>query len=80
METNKTKVMLNTIEIEYDEVIYDVEFTYEDGSYGNGYDEAPVAPEVFIQSIINIETGEHEDDYFIETLAEEEAYQFITNQ
>ena len=68
------------IEMECEDKVFEVEFTYEEGGYGNGYDEAPYAPEVYIQSIIDLDTGEYTDDYFIETQAEEEAYEFINNQ
>jgi len=70
---------LTVIEVQCDDSIFEVEFTYEEGGYGNGYDEAPHGPEIYIQSIVDLNTGELTDDFFIETMAEEEAYDYINN-
>lgn len=67
------------LEIEYDEVLYDVEFSFELGSSGS-YDEAPYPHEVTIESIVDEEGEEHSIktlDVEIMDYIEEQVYQYV---
>lgn len=64
------------IEIEWDGMMYEVEFTFSRGSYGNGIDEAPYPPEISSMVIID-EEGDVCTLFNVEAAAEEEIYDHI---
>lgn len=64
------------IDIEWDGIMYEVEFTFSLGSYGNGYDEAPTPHEID-SLVVTDEEGEICTLYAVEEFAEEEAYAYI---
>jgi hypothetical protein len=63
--------------VEIDSIEYSVNFSFEKGSYGNGYDEAPYGPVVDINVIEDVETGKIVNDMDIEQICEEETYDYI---
>ena len=64
------------IEIEVDDKLYEVEFTFSRGGYGNGIDEAPYGPEINSMVIIG-DQGDLCTLWNVEAAAEEEIYDYI---